>query len=191
VQVRVNSEKLRSNLEETAARLARDPGAGHVWPSVHTELVADVFGRSDFDQYGRRFGFESDEAVERGGGGSAPSPLRYLLSSLAFCQQGWFAKAAALTGLEIEDLEIDVHTYMDMRGEHLVGDVPAHPQWIVVETHVAGAGDPDRVLATSDEASARCPVRALLARAVPIHERIHHRGALIRDTVPADLGPMP
>ncbi|NIP81918.1 MAG: hypothetical protein GWM90_22950, partial [Gemmatimonadetes bacterium] len=88
-------------------------------------------------QYGREFSFESDESVDRAGDGSAPSPLRYFLSGIAFCLQVWYAKGAAIVGCQIDDLRIEVRTFMDMRGEHRVGPVPPHPQWIVVEADVA------------------------------------------------------
>lgn len=185
--MRIDAERLRDNVEETARLLAGDPSAGHVRPSVTTRLVSDVNARSDFTQYDREFSFECDESEGRAGSGSAPSPLRYFLSGLAFCQQVWYAKGAALVGCVLDDLEIDVRTYMDMRGEHHVGDVPTHPQWIVVEATVDSPSDPATVLAMVDEANSRCPVYGLVAKAVPIHERIVHNGTVVRDTVPEGI----
>ena len=185
--MRVDIEKLRANVTETAARLAADPEAGHVRPRVTTRLIANVHARSDFVQYDEDFTFECDEAEGRAGGGAHPSPLRYFLSGLAFCQQVWYAKGAALVGCELEELEIDVLTYMDMRGEHHVGDVPAHPQWIIIEAAITSPAPADAVLAIVDEANSRCPVYALVAKAVPIYERIRHNDRLLRDSVPPDL----
>jgi hypothetical protein len=83
-------------------------------------------------------------------------------------------------------LDIDVVTYMDMRGEHLIDGIPANPQWIVIEAAVTSPSPASVVLAMVDEANARCPVYNLVAKAVPIHERIMHNGTVIRDTVPDD-----
>jgi uncharacterized OsmC-like protein len=185
--MRVDLEKLRSNVEETAELLRTDDAAGHVRPRVTTRLVENVNARSEFIQYDREFAFECDESEGRAGTGSAPSPLRYFLSGLAFCQQVWYAKGAALVGCEIEDLEIDVLTYMDMRGEHLIDGIAPNPQWIVIEAAVSTPGSVDQVLRLVDEANARCPVYNLVVMAVPIYERILHNGVVVRNTVPEGL----
>jgi len=185
--MRVDIEKLATNVRDTTTMLRSDSTAGHVRPNVRTRLIADVNARSDFVQYDKSFSFECDEADSRAGKGEAPSPLRYFLSGLAFCQQVWYAKGAALSGCDIEDLEIDVRTYMDMRGEHLIDGVPPNPQWIVIDARVASPSSQAAVLAMVDEANARCPVYNLVAKAVPIYERVEHNGEIIRDTIPHDL----
>lgn len=185
--MRVDLEKLRDNVESTAELLRTDPSAGHVRPRVSTRLVENVNARSEFIQYDKEFAFECDESEGRAGTGSAPSPLRYFLSGLAFCQQVWYAKGAALVGCEIEDLEIDVFTYMDMRGEHLIDGIAPNPQWILIDARITTPGTAEQVLALVDEANSRCPVYNLVAKAVPIHERISHNGVSVRDTVPGGL----
>lgn len=185
--MRVDLDRLRRNVEDTAAELQRDPAAGHVRPNVQTTLIQDVRARSEFLQYGRHFAFECDESEGRAGTGSAPSPLRYFLSGLAFCQQVWYAKGAGLAGCDIVDLEIDVRTYMDMRGEHLIDGIAPNPQWIVIEARVDSPSPVDAVLAMVDEANARCPVYNLVVKAVPVYERIIHAGTVVRDTIPAGL----
>jgi uncharacterized OsmC-like protein len=185
--MRVDLARLADNVNQTAQRLASDPDAGHVRPNVQTRLIADVQAQSDFVQYGKEFSFRCDESDDRAGKGEAPSPLRYFLSGLAFCQQVWYAKGAALVGCEIEELEIDVRTYMDMRGEHLVGEVVPHPQWIAIEARVTSPGTTDQVLQMVDEANRRCPVYSLVSRAVPMYERIAHNGSVVRNTLPEGL----
>ena len=185
--MKIDSAKLAANVHDTAAHLREDSSAGHVTPIVHTQLIADVQARSDFRQYDKEFSFTCDESEGRAGKGESPSPLRYFLSGLAFCQQVWYAKGAALVGCEIESLDITVRTYMDMRGEHLIDGIEPNPQWIVIDAVVASPSGADLVLAMVDEANARCPVYNLVVKAVPIWERIVHNGAEIRDTVPPDL----
>lgn len=181
--------KLKTNVAETAALLRRDPDAGHVRPRVHTRLIGDVQAQSDFVQYGKEFSFRCDESEDRAGKGEAPSPLRFFLSGLAFCQQVWYSKGAAIVGLELDALEIEVRTYMDMRGEHLVDAVDPNPQWIVIESEVTTSGSAEDVLAMVDEANRRCPVYNLVAKAVPMYERIVHNGNPVRDTIPPGLEP--
>lgn len=162
------TDPLYDNVTGTAARLRADAAAGIVRPSVSTELISDVSAVSRFTQYGREFEFRCDESEGRGGQGEHPSPLRYLLSSLGFCVQVWCAKTAALHDFPVRSLRVDVTTYMDMRGEHLVGDVPAHPQWFQVTVVFGSPGSPEAARRVAEEALRRCPVAALLTRAVPI-----------------------
>ncbi len=185
--MRVDLEKLRHNVDSTADVLRSDDSQGHVRPRVSTRLVENVHARSEFIQYDKQFAFECDESEGRAGRGSAPSPLRYFLSGLAFCQQVWYAKGAALVGCEIEDLTIDVLTYMDMRGEHLLDGIAPHPQWIVIDADVTTPGTVEQVLALVDEANARCPVYNLVVKAIPVYERISRNGTGVRDTVPEGL----
>ena len=182
--MRIDADRLRDNVASTARILADDDTAGHVRPRVTTRLIHNVHAKSDFTQYEKEFYFECDESEARAGQGEHPSPLRYFLSGLAFCMQVWYAKGAALVGCELDDLQIDVLTYMDMRGEHLVAGVPTYPQWIIIEAAVTSGSDPATALAMVDEANARCPVYGLIARAVPVYERIRLGDDLIRDTVP-------
>lgn len=182
----VNTDVLRDNYETLVERLASDPGAGIVRPVVSTKLVKDVTVESTFEQYDRHFTFYSDEAESRGGQERGPSPMRYFLSGIAFCMQGWYAKGSAFAGCELDVLEMDVRTYMDMRGEHAFEDVPPHPQWLVFDIRVTSPSSSDSVLEMIDWGDARCPLGSLVRRSVPVYERVTHNEKVIRDTVPEE-----
>lgn len=184
----VDRDKLRANYDDLVVRLAADDATGIVRPSVTTRLVGDVTVESTFTQYDREFRFVSDEAVSRGGREAGPSPMRYFLSGLAFCLQGWYAKGSAAVDCELDGLELELRTWMDMRGEHAFADVPPHPQWIVAEVRVTSPAPAGRVLAMIDWGDARCPLASLVRRAIPVHQRVILNGSVIRDEVPADLG---
>ncbi len=124
----VDRRKLSANLEQLSEMMKSDSSFGEVWPQAETDLVSDVLSVSTFVQYEKPYELRSDEAVLRGGGGAAPSPLRYLLSSIAFCSQGFYAKASAITDVVLEASNVKVLTYMDMRGEHRVDETPTNPQ---------------------------------------------------------------
>ena len=180
----IDTTLLKGNLDGLAESLARDPSTGFVTPRVATTLVEDVRAVSVFTQYGSEFEFRCDESEGRGGRGEAPSPLRYLLSSLAFCQQVWYAKGAAIVGCEVVALEINVETFMDMRGEHLIDEIPTHPQWFLVTALVDSPSPSKDVEAMAEEAKSRCPVYGLLSRAVPIYNRLLHNGVVLKDAIP-------
>jgi len=178
---------LRESYEELADRLRGDASGSIVRPYVRTRLVRDVTVESTFEQYDRPFTFVADEAQHRGGHEEGPSPMRYFLSGIAFCQQGWYAKGAALVGVELESLELDIRTYMDMRGEHGFEGVPPNPQWLLFDVRATTDGAPDQVLEMLDWGDTRCPLGVLVRKAVPVYERVTHNGTIIRDTRPPDL----
>ena len=183
----VDQNKQLTNHRERE-KMLDSPEAGHVLPWVHTSLVEDVSAVSRFTQYDKEYEFRSDEAVARAGKGEFPSPMRYFLSGIAFCQQAWYAKASSLLDFPLTGLDVDVITYMDMRGEYYrADDVPANPQWLIQEVWIEGDGSIDLVLEMTDEVNARCPVIVLVAKAVPVYERIYLNGDLIRDTLPDDM----
>lgn len=183
----VDRHKLRSNYDELVGTLSADDASGFVRPSVTARLLGDVTVESTFVQYERPFRFVSDEAVHRGGREEGPSPMRYFLSGIAFCLQGWYAKGSAFAECELEELELELRTFMDMRGEHAFDDVPPHPQWIVAEVRVTSPSPSERVGAMVDWGNARCPLGSLVRRAIPVYTRVIHNGTTIRDEVPPGL----
>jgi len=183
----VDREMLRTNYDELVAKLSADDAAGFVRPSVTTRLLGDVTVESTFVQYDRPFRFLSDEAAIRGGREEGPSPMRYFLSGIAFCLQGWYAKGSAFADVTLDALEVELRAFMDMRGEHAFADVPPHPQWLVAEVRVQSPSPSAQVLAMVEWGDARCPLGSLVRRAIPVYSRVVHNGATIRDEVPAGI----
>lgn len=180
----VDRAALRDNYDRVVARLAAEPGFGLMRPSVSARLVEGVSVESTFVQYGRPFTLLGDEAADRGGRETGPSPMRYFLTGIAFCLLGWWAKGSAVLGVELDSLAVRLETFLDMRGEHGLEGVPPHPQWLLVEVQVAGPAGADDVLRVVDWGIARCPLSVLVARAVPLHQRVLLNGEPIRDAVP-------
>lgn len=182
----IDHDALRANHEQVVARLASDEQAGLMRPEVTARLVRDVSVESSFVQYGRPFTFHGDEAKERAGHETGPSPMRYLLSGVSFCLLGWWAKGAAMLDVEIRSLDVRLRTFLDMRGEHGFDGVPVNPQWLVVEVSASSDADPARVLEVVDWGISRCPLSVLISRAIPVHVRVTLDGTVIRDEVPAE-----
>jgi hypothetical protein len=77
---RVDLARMRAAYEREREALARSAAAGRV-RVVRAQASID----RDAHMVGRvgRFRLESDEPAERGGGGSAPTPLQYLMFAVA------------------------------------------------------------------------------------------------------------
>jgi len=182
----VDRAVLRANHEHVAERLQADAAFGLMRPNVTATLVRDVSVEASFAQYDRPFTFHGDEAADRGGHETGPSPMRYLLSGVAFCYLGWVAKASALLEVELTACSAHLRTFLDMRGEHGLPDVPPNPQWLVIETTVESAASAEDVLRVLDHGRAHCPLTALMGRAIPVWERVTLNGTVVRDTLPPE-----
>jgi uncharacterized OsmC-like protein len=182
----IDRAKLRTNHGEVVRQLQDDPAYGRMRPQVTARLVKDVSVESSFVQYGRPFTFLGDEAAERGGQESGPSPMRYFLSGISFCLIGWWAKGSAMLDVELSSLAVTTRTFLDMRGEHGVPDVPVNPQWLVLEIEVESDAPAEGVLEVIDWGVRHCPLSALVGRAIPVYDRVTLNGTVVRDTVPAE-----
>ena len=181
----VDRAKLRSNHEHVVARLTSDDAFGLMRPQVTARLVQDVSVESRFVQYDRDFTFLGDEAKDRGGHETGPSPMRYFLTGIGFCLLGWWAKGSAMLDVELTSVEVTLRTFLDMRGEHGIEGVPPHPQYLVLDITVSSDAPPDRVLEVLAWGRHHCPLSNLVGQAIPIHGRVTLDGKVVRDTVPA------
>ncbi|BDZ64395.1 OsmC family protein [Agromyces mangrovi Wang et al. 2018] len=183
----VDRQALRASMHRSSERLWKDADAGLVRPWVSASLERDVTAVSRFTQYGTDVEFRADEAPDRGGAGSAPSPMRYLLSGIAFCVLGWAAKTWSARDVAVLRLDLDVRTLLDTRGELGVGDAPQHPQWFVLDVRVEDSATDAAAVGMLREAVACCPISALMSRAVPVHLMLEHNGRAVLDERPAEL----
>jgi len=145
-----------------------------------------VSAEASWEQSGRTFTVRSDEAPGRGGGGEHPTAIRYFLSGIAFCLQVWYAKAAALADVPLDDVRLRVEAALDMRIEYGLDPAPS-PQFLLVTARVESPAGADDVPAIAEQAHARCPLSNLVGRAVPTYLRLFHGSSLILDTLPPEL----
>jgi uncharacterized OsmC-like protein len=183
----IDRASLRANHASVIERLQADPAFGLMHPTVTARLIRDVSVESSFVQYDRPFTFLGDEAADRGGHETGPSPMRYFLTGIAFCLLGWWAKGASHLDVEIDSLEVTIRTFLDMRGEHGVGEVPANPQNLVLDVAVSSPAAPDRVLEVIDWGIRSCPLAVLVGSAIPVLQRVVHDGTVVRDIAPAGI----
>ena len=180
----IDAAQLAATVHGTTARLEANPAGGIIRPWVEATLVRDVEVEIAWEQFGRSFSLRSDEPGGRGGGGSAPTAIRYFLTGIASCLQVWFAKGAALTGCELISVTLRVEAALDMRIEY--GLSPSGiPEHILAVATVESPSNEGQVIAMADEAFRRCPLWNLVVRGLPGYRQVVHNGRLIVDTLPA------
>ena len=160
----IDRPRLRASLEHLADRTRDDAASARMRPWVVATLERDVTAVSRFEQYGTEFEFRSDESVERGGHDSAPSPMRYLLSSIAFCMLGWCAKTWAARDVAVRSLETAVRNVPRPARRAPRGRSAAAPAVVRREVRIDDDADPETAIALVREAARRCPTTSLMAQ---------------------------
>ena len=145
---------------------------------VHAELLKNFHGRAE----AREFDFESDEpATMAGGQNRGPRPLEYFLAGFAFCQQVIYGKNALATGIEIDDLEIDVSGDVGPRG--VLGVKGASPGFVDDEisytTRIESPAHPDEVRELVELAERHCPAHAALRKPMEFDREVLVNGDLL------------
>ncbi|WP_232702248.1 OsmC-related (seleno)protein [Halobacterium wangiae] len=142
---------------------------------VETELVENYHGRGT----ARDFEFESDEPASMAGGENrGPRPLEYFLAGFAFCQQVVLAKHALATGVEVDDVRVEVEGDVDPRGVLGIGDVDSgFDGGLRQVTRVESPATPHEIRELVATADANCPASASLS--VPVDRELFLNGERI------------
>ena len=142
---------------------------------VETEVLDNLHGQAT----ARDFSFEYDEPdYVAAGQGSAPRPLEYFLAGFAFCQQVQYSRNALATGIEFDDLRMNVMGRVDPRGSLMEGVVPAgfDDDEIQFTTHIESEASRDEIRELVRTAEDRCHAHASLTREMTLTREIMLNG---------------
>lgn len=107
---------------------------------TRTEHVVDGFGIGD-ETIERRFQLYIDEPCELGGTNRHANPQEYLLAATNACMMVGYAAVAAVMGVELTKLEVEITGDIDLRGFlDIDRSVPAGYRQLHAEVHIAGNG---------------------------------------------------
>ena len=97
---------------ELARRLAADPDADRSAWSARTTWTGALTSASHAREHGP---IRSDEPTVLAGGDSAPNPVEYVLAALGSCLAVGYAASAAVHGIELRSLEIELSVTIHLR----------------------------------------------------------------------------
>lgn len=106
------NEQLRTELLRTIGALQYGTANTVVNFQVRTALVHGVLVKAQ----ARQFNFTVDEPESLGGTDIAPNPVEYLLAALGACQEIVYAAYAAVQGLQLDAVRVDVKGPIDLKG---------------------------------------------------------------------------
>lgn len=121
----------------------------------------------------RAFTLTVDEPAQLGGADSAPNPVEHLAAGLAGCLTAGIATNAALFGVQLEKLEIEVSASYDVLG--LLGldrSVPTQATEIAYTVRIKGAGAPEALQRSKETIDRKSPVRNTLAHAINVTTQV-------------------
>lgn len=167
-------------LKETVGAIAGAPGLADVtfglestWQSgcrqraVTSPLVQD--GRQ-VSSRAAKYVLQSDEPLALLGTDQAASPGEYILQALAGCYAVTFATQAAVRGIELSSLRLELHADFDLHGFLGLDDaVRPGAQEVRVVVHAESPNAPREALeALTDAVQSRSPIHDTLASAVSV-----------------------
>ncbi|MCF6371370.1 OsmC family protein [Rhizobium halophilum] len=139
-------------LRDVAAVIASDPAKGAARFNVRTLWEGATRSRSTVNGYElggqlieRRFEIETDEPLELLGGNSAPNPQELLMAAVNACMTVGYVANAAMMGVTLSHLEIELEGMLDLRGFlGLSDDIPAGYRSLEYTVRISGDGTPEQ-----------------------------------------------
>ena len=112
-------------LQSTASSIQEDPDLGKCRFHIQNKWVegnhnrtsiTSFYGAKQENDHQRPFELDADEPPVLAGHDQAPNPAEHLLNALASCITTSMVAHAALSGIQIEELESEVEGDIDLRG---------------------------------------------------------------------------
>jgi uncharacterized OsmC-like protein len=131
--------------------------------------IHGFFGAGQELQHRHETTFDADHPAVLVGQDNGPTPVEYLLASLAACLTSGLANIAAARGIELTEVESTVEGDIDLLG--ILGLSPeARNGYKQIRVHFTVAGDapPEKLRALVERSQARSAVYDVITNSVPI-----------------------
>lgn len=167
-------------LQGAIAQITADPAAGQTHWAVHSTWQGGT--RSDHavngfeiggNEVARRFVIHVDEPHELGGENAYANPQEYLMAALNACMMVGYAAVAALMGVKLTKLEVQLEGDIDLRGFLGIepGIKPGYDQ-LRQTVHIAGDGTREQFERIHEVVKATSPNYFNLTTAIPLRSQL-------------------
>ena len=160
----------QQQLEQLVRKVQENPEAGKTVWRASTTWVNGFQSQAEI----RGFTVPMDEPPPLGGGNSAPNMVEMVLGAYGCCLTTGYVMNAALQGIKIEGIGIDVEGDLDLQGFFGLSS-EASPGFTNIRTRVrltAPEATPEQIQALHDLVVTTSPVGSILSRPVPIETEL-------------------
>lgn len=162
----MSEETLKKALQSKIAAVQNNPATARIVFRARTQLIENVKCSASVRSFPPML---VDEPRDIGGGDEAMNPVELVLVALGTCQEIMYAAYAAVMGIKLDELKIDVRGYLDLRGLFgLDESVPAGYQKITYETTIVSSADAATIQKLIETAEANCPLLDMLKRPIDV-----------------------
>lgn len=121
-----------------------------------------------------------DEPPELGGQDKGANPVELLLVALGSCQEIMYAAMAAMMGIKLDEVKVNLKGSLDLKG--LFGMDPAIPpgyQKISFETFLKSSAPEEELRKLIEAVETHCPVLDTLVRPIEVTGKVTINGAAV------------
>lgn len=162
----MSQDTLREALQKTLDAITKNPKCSNVVFRAETELVEDVRCTVKVRDFSP---MTVDEPAELGGTNLAMNPVELVLGALGACQEIMFAAYAAVMGITLTTVKVNVKGYLDLQGLFSMNEaVPAGYKKICYETTIESPADRELLQKLVAVVESHCPVLDTLVRPVEV-----------------------
>lgn len=124
----------------------------------------------------RSYDFRDDYPAELMGTNSGPAPTEHLLAALGACVASTYASHAALRGVGIEELTVDLEAELDLRGLFQLAPVRPGISGIKAKVRVRSDVDEEVLEELARLTALTSPIHDSLSNPVPIESSVERGG---------------
>jgi len=162
------SEKLKTTFERNLKALKLKPSLGQKTAVTKIKLRD---GTTCDIEHGE-WKFTADVGKDTGGNNAGPGPGVLERAALGSCLAIGYSTWAAVLGVPIEHLEIDVETDVDARGQFGIDDIqPGYPS-IRYKVTIGSPAPEEEIMKVLDKADAHSPVLDDFKRPLPVEREV-------------------
>ncbi|MBZ0155200.1 MAG: OsmC family protein [Alphaproteobacteria bacterium] len=170
----MSQEALKEALGKTIEAITKNPVCANAVFRAQTELCDGVccsIKVRDFETV------LVDEPAELGGTNKAMNPVEMVLGALGTCQEIMYAAYAAVMGIPLTKVKVDIKGHIDLRGLFAMDDT-AFPGFkkITYETSIESPADRETLQKLVDMVESHCPVYDTLVRPVEVKGEVTING---------------
>lgn len=166
----MSQESLKQALGRTVQAIQDNPVMSRVVFEARTALVEDVRCTGNVRDFAP---IVVDEPPELGGQDKGANPVELLLVSLGACQEIMYSAMAAMMGIRLDEVKVDLKGTLDLKG--LFGMDPAIPpgyQKITYETTLKSPASEEELRKLVEAVESHCPVLDTLVRPIEVTGRV-------------------